>query len=69
MHVHGRSYTELALVLLLLNEVNFIVDFYHGAHQSVRDLQVLQYTQYILLLIHRLWVTEVSDVNQEILEV
>lgn len=54
--------------LLLVNEVDFVVDFYHGAHQPVGDLQVLEDIQNVHLLIHRLWMTDVSDVNQQILE-
>lgn len=59
----------MGFLLLLVNEVNFIVDLYHGAHQPVRDLQVLEDIQYVHLLIHRLWMTDVSDVNQQILKV
>lgn len=55
--------------LLLVNEVNFIVDFYHGAQQPVRDLQVLEDVQHVHLLVHRLWMTDVSDVDQQILEI
>lgn len=56
-------------MLLLVNKVSFIVDFYHGAHQPVRDFEVLEDIQYVHLLILRLWMTDVSDVNQQILEV
>lgn len=54
---------------LPVNEIDFIVDFYHGAHQPVRDLQVLEDIQHVHLLIHCLWMADVSDVDQQILEV
>lgn len=54
---------------LLVNEINFIVDLYHGAHQPVGDLQILEDVEYVSLLIHRLQMTDVSDVDQQILEI
>lgn len=53
--------------LLLFNEVSFVVNFYHGVYQAVRDLQVLQDVQHVHLLVHRLWMTDVSDVDQQVL--
>lgn len=50
-----------------VNKVSFIVDLYHGAHQPLRDFEVLEDVQDVHLLIHRLWVTDVSDVNQQVL--
>ena len=57
------------LLLLLVYKVSFIVDFDHGARQPVGDLEVLEDIQHVHLLIHRLRMTYVSDVNQQILEV
>lgn len=59
--VHSRTKEFLAL---RVSEINFIVDFYHRAHQPLRDLQILENIQYVFLLIHRLWMTDVSDMNQ-----
>lgn len=45
------------------------MDFYHGAHQPIGDLKVLENIQYVHLLVHSLWVTDVPDMHQQILEV
>lgn len=60
--------TDRRFNLLLVNQVNFIVDLDHGVHQPIRDLQVPQNIQHVLLLVHRLWMTDVSDMDQKILE-
>lgn len=44
------------------------MDFYHGVQQRVRDAQVLQDVQHVRLLVHGLRVTDVSHVEQQVLE-
>lgn len=52
---------------LLVNEINFVVDFDHGVHQLVGHLQVPEDVQDVHFLIDCLWVTDVSHVDQQIL--
>lgn len=61
-------HTAMKFNLLLVKQVNFIVDLDHGVHQPVWDLHVPQNLQYVLLLVHSLWMTDVSDMDQKILE-
>lgn len=53
---------------LLVNEIHFIVDFYHGVHQPVWDLQVPEDFQNVHFLIHCLRMTDVPHVDQQILK-
>lgn len=50
-----------------VKQVDLIVNLDHGAQQPGWDLQLLQDVQDVRLLIHRLRMTDVSDVNQQIL--
>lgn len=59
---------ELDFGALLVNEIHFIVDFYHGVHQPVGDLQVPEDIQNVHFLIHRLRMTDVPHVDQQILK-
>jgi hypothetical protein len=43
------------------------MDFYDGAQQSVWDLKVPQDIQHILLLVHSLWVADVSHMDYQVL--
>lgn len=54
-------------LLLLVHEVRLIVDFDHGAQQPVGDSHVLQNSQHVGLLVRRLRVTDVPDVDEQIL--
>lgn len=53
---------------LLGEEISFIVDLYHGVHQPVGHLQVLQDIQHVHLLTRCLWMADVSNMNQKILK-
>lgn len=52
---------------LLVNEINFIVDFDHGAHQPVGHLQIPEDVEDVDFLIDGLWMADVSYVDQQIL--
>lgn len=53
--------------MLLVNEINFVVDFDHRVQQLVWHLQILKDVQDVHFLIDCLWMTDVSHVNQQIL--
>lgn len=63
-----KNIFELDFCALLVNEIHFIVDFYHGVHQPVGDLQVPQDIQNVHFLIHCLRMTDVPHVDQQILK-
>lgn len=54
--------------LLPFDEVDLVVHLYDGVHEPFRDLKILQNVKHVDFLIHRLWMTDVPHVNDEILK-